>query len=142
MMQNRVSRIGDELDQAATDAKDAQAMIKQYQQKLAGIKQERDAILTDADKAAEERKKMILTEARSEAEAMKTRTAIEIDAQRHLVNDQIHHAIIDIAGETAGQLLMATADKAVQNRLFGEILAELENMNFAPKESGGVPCQI
>jgi F-type H+-transporting ATPase subunit b len=142
MMKNRAERIRDELDQAATDVKDAKVMITQYEQKLAGINQERDAILVEAGKAAEQRKKMILTEAETEAEAVRARVDIEIDAQKHLVNDQIHHAIIHVASDTARKILMAAVDKSEHDRLFGEILAELEDMTFAPKESGGVPCQI
>jgi F0F1-type ATP synthase membrane subunit b/b' len=86
---------------------------------------------------------MILAEAVIEAEHVKERAQLEIAAQKHLVNDQIHHAILTISGETAKKLLFASVDKPVQDRLFNEILAELEGIPFGQNEAvGGIPCQI
>jgi F-type H+-transporting ATPase subunit b len=144
MLEQRAERIRGELDQAADDTSSALSMIQQYRQKLAGVTQERTAILAEASKVAEERKKMMLLEAESEAAGVRARARVEIDAQQHLVNDQIHHAIVEISSETAKKLLLEAMDKAVQDRLFNEILAELEAMVFAPamESTRRTPCQI
>jgi F-type H+-transporting ATPase subunit b len=143
MLEQRAERIRGELDQAAAEAGNALSMIQQYEQKLAGVTQERTAILAEAGKVAEERKKTMLAEAASEAEGVRARAQLEINAQKHLVNDQIHHAIVAISGETAKKLLLAAVDKPVQDRLFNEILAELETMAFnSPETTRRAPCQI
>ena len=132
MLEMRSEKIRDEMAKAESDMAVAQELRAQYEQKIKGIELERNAILDEARKAANERRIQLLAEANAEVENIKHRAKIEVAMERELIRDQVSYAIVDIASDMAEKILKETIDKTAQEKLFDEALAELESSVFKP----------
>lgn len=105
-----------------------------YEQKVKEINFERDSILDEARKKAAERSKQMIAEVKAETDAMKSRAAQEIELERERAKDEIKDAIIDISSDIAVKFISNTMDRATQEKLFAEALAEIDSTVFRSSE--------
>ena len=87
MLAKRQAKIKDELDSAAKNKEDAEALRVQYEEKLKGIDKEAEEILSDARKRALENENRIIAQAKEEAASIMERARVE--AQLEKLNEQI-----------------------------------------------------
>ena len=97
-----------------------------YEQKLDEIDQERIKVLESANELASERSKQLLLNAEHTAAAERARAEAELQTERERVNEELRQHIIDVACVVAEKFVAHAIDPSVQDRLFDEAMAELE----------------
>ena len=129
-MQARSERIRMQFEQADLQEKTAQQLKAEYTQKLADIEKEREEILQAAKKLADENARRMIEGAKTEADAMRERAATEIEIERERVREEMRQAIIEVSAEMTAKLVAVSVDRQLQERLFAETMAELEEVTW------------
>lgn len=112
-------------EQAQTEAAEA---LQQYQQQLAGAREEAAKIREDARLQAQAIHDDMLAKARSETERIAAAGRAQLDAQRAQIVAELRadlgRTAVELAGKVVGESLQ---DEARQRRTVDRFLAELEN---------------
>lgn len=128
MLERRKARLEDAREAAEEEARKAQQARREYDEKLAGIEQERDDLLAQARKSAEQARDDLLAQARlqAEREVGNLKTAGERERREALkdLQEDIAAASLDIAGAVLAKLV----DSEVEAKLHAGLLAELDAM--------------
>lgn len=111
---------------AADEAKQsAEAMRSEYEQRLAGAKQEASEIVQNATATAARRSEQMLSEARAEAAALKTKADAEIEAQRKKAAGELKHDISSMALAIAGKVVEKELDDKTHKDLIDGFISEV-----------------
>jgi len=124
-MKARADRIEGQLRQAEEDMTKASALRVEYEQKMRDIERERNEILDEARKTAVENGRRIVAEAKVEADAVKERTAANVELEWERARDELRMAVIEISAVMAEKLVSVSVDEESQGRLFDETMSEL-----------------
>jgi F-type H+-transporting ATPase subunit b len=112
-------------EQAQNEAK---AALLQYQQQLAGAREEAAKIREDARAQAQAIKDDMLTSARAESERISTAGRAQLDSQRAQIVAELRSDLgrisVDLAGKVVGESLQ---DEAMRKRTVERFLADLES---------------
>ena len=126
ILRKRAERISGQVEQAALEMSKAIELKLEYEQKLQEVKKEQEVILENARRIATDSGRMILSEAKREADAIKARASANIEMERERVQEEMRLAIIDVSKAMAGMYLERVIDAGDQDRFFAEAMAELE----------------
>lgn len=127
---DRTERIHSQLKQAEDEKSAAGELRTQYEAKLKNIDIERDQILDAARKQATEKTKQMMDEARTEADVIRERAERNIAMEQERVKDEMRRSIIDISSAMAQKFVERAMDSETQDKLFAEVVAELEEADF------------
>ena len=133
---NRTERIRNQLRHAEEEQQSASALKTQYEAKLKDIEIERDTILEEARRVAAAHSKQVLEEAKQEADAIRERAMKNIEMEQERVKDEVRKSIIDISSIMAQRFVARTMDTETQDRLFTEVIMELEGADFDASRAG------
>ncbi len=125
MMQGRQDRIKNELDTAAADMKQAQALKEEYEAKLKDINKEAEEILGEARKKALANESKIVSEAKEEAARIIERAGVEAELEKNKAADEVKREMVVLASLLAGKVVNAAIDTTVQDTLIEETLKEM-----------------
>lgn len=125
MMNKRTDRIKGELEDAAKNQADAQALKEEYEAKLKEIDKEAEKILSDARKRALENENTIIQKAKEEAAAIIERAGTEAELEKQKAADDMKREMVVIASMMAGKVVKASIDTTVQESLINETLKEI-----------------
>jgi len=126
ILQARADRVEGEMKDAAMNKATAEELKTQYEQKVRDIEKERNEILDEARKLANEKRDKIVEAAKAEAQDVKDRASRDVAAELEQIKGTVHQAIIDISTDMAAKLIAAAIDKSAHEKLFSEALSELE----------------
>jgi len=126
-LHNRALRIRGELSNAKTQREEAAALKLEYEQKLRSIEQEKNGILDAARVTAVENAKVIVAEAKKDAEALMQRATANIELEWERANEGMKKSIVEISALMTEKYLKREMDRGVQDRLFAEAVTELES---------------
>jgi len=126
ILQARADRVEGEMKDAAMNKATAEELKTQYEQKVREIEKERNEILDEARKLANEKRDQIMEAAKAEAQDVKDRASRDVATELEQIKGTVHQAIIDISADMAAKLISATIDKTAHDRLFAEAMTELE----------------
>lgn len=129
-MQKRTNRIQKQMDDAEAAKARAEELIAEYKQKLSEIDREREEILEAARLRASEERKAIIAEAKQEALEQKQRVSESIAAQKERLKEEARLYIIEAASLMAEKYIAQTIDDQIQDKLFAEALAQLEEAQW------------
>lgn len=129
-MQKRTDRIQKQMDDAEAAKARAEELIAEYKQKLSEIDREREEILEAARLRAAEESKAIIAEAKQEALEQKQRVSESIAAQKERLKEEARLYIIEAASLMAEKYIAQTIDDQIQDKLFAEALAQLEEAQW------------
>jgi F-type H+-transporting ATPase subunit b len=135
MLQARADRVEGDMKNAATNKATAEELKTQYEQKVRDIEKERNEILDEARKLANEKRDQIMEAAKVEAQDVKDRARRDVATELEQIKSTVHQVIIDISADMAAKLISATIDKSTHEKLFSEALSELEATSAFNKES-------
>lgn len=113
---------------AEKDKAEALKLKSQYEQMMKDIEQEKYDILDAARKQAAERSREQMAEAKSEADAVKSRALKEIELEQERAKSEMKQAVIDISSSMASKFLVRNMDEAAHEQLYNETMAELEEI--------------
>ncbi|MGB3971654.1 MAG: ATP synthase F0 subunit B [Limnochordia bacterium] len=129
-LRKRSDGIQSKINEAETAAAKANELIAEYERKLKAIDQEREKILEEARVKAYEESKQMLAEARQEASEIKKRAMESMAEEKKRLKEEARLYIIEVAAEMAKKYLAEAIDDAVQERIFEETIAQLEEAQW------------
>lgn len=128
-LNQRENFIRDSLAQAKHEREAAEKMMADYKARIEKSHQEATSIVEEGRRDAEELRKRIQGEARSEAEAIIVRAKKDIELARDEAIKSLHDQSVMLATTVAGKLIKRELSAADHQALLNESLAELSKMN-------------
>lgn len=125
VLEKRKQKIAGELEQAATDKKEAAELRTEYEAKLKEISKEADRILEDARKKAKAKEAEIVGEAKAEAARIMERNGRELELEKKKAIDEMKQEVVNIASMMAGKVVAASINTTIQDTLIEETLKEM-----------------
>lgn len=125
MLVARKDKIKEELDGAASDLAQAQALKEEYEVKLKEIDKEAQEILSEARKKALSNENQIVSSAKEEAARILERARVEAELEKQKVADDVKKEMISIASVMAGKVVAGSINTEIQDSLIEETLKEI-----------------
>lgn len=125
LLQDRQSKIKNELDDAQNNMEQAARLREQYEAKLQDIDKEAEEILSDARRRALENENEIIANAREEASRIMERARNEAQLEKQKMADEVKREMIGIATMMAGKAVAASMSANIQDSLVDETLKEI-----------------
>ncbi|MCM1120175.1 MAG: F0F1 ATP synthase subunit B [bacterium] len=125
LLQDRQSKIRNELEDAQNNMEQAARLREQYEAKLQGIDKEAEEILSDARRRALENENEIIANAREEASRIMERARNEAQLEKQKMADEVKREMIGIATAMAGKAVAASMSPNIQDSLVNETLKEI-----------------
>jgi F-type H+-transporting ATPase subunit b len=124
-LQARESYILESLQKAKRERDEADARLKEYEDKLAQARTEVTALVEEGRRDAEVVKKKILEEALQEAEKERERTKREIQIATDTATKQLYTLAAHLATDMAGRIIRKELNVQDHERLIAESIQEL-----------------
>ena len=118
--------IEDSLDAAATTRAEAETLLEEYRERLAAAREQADAILARARKAAETSEKETLAKAEERREELLAQTKRDIEAETRRAIQDIRNEVADLTILATEKITRKTLTEADQRKLVEDTLAELD----------------
>ena len=122
VLEERTKKIQGELENAEVTRTDADHLLADYKQQLAGARDEANRIIEEARKTAEQVRRDLQAKAEAESQATVVRAQEEIRAERDRVFQELRQQVGEIAVELAGRVVGQTLDKGAHERLIDEYI--------------------
>jgi F-type H+-transporting ATPase subunit b len=128
VLEKREQDIADAHAEAERKAHEADGAREAYQSKLAAIEEERDHLLADARRRAEEAREEILEKARAEAEREVANLKRDWDRQRRDAMATLQDDIVALSLSFARRVVQELADEKVDAALMESLHRQLEEL--------------
>lgn len=125
VLEDRQARIAGDIETAQSDKESALALKSEYEEKLAQVDKEAEAILSDARKKALANENKIIQDAKEEANRIIERANTEAQLEKQKAADDIKKEIVSVASLMAGKIVAASIDAKVSDSLIDETLKEM-----------------
>ncbi len=125
MLQDRQSKIQNDISNAKKDKERAAAIKEEYEAKLKNVDKEIDTILSEARQKALNNEARIIDEAKREAARIIKHANEEAKLEKNRVMDEMKQEMITVASMMAAKVVAASIDTTVQNALLEETLKEI-----------------
>jgi F-type H+-transporting ATPase subunit b len=125
LLRRRQEKIQNNLDSAEKEKKDAEALKREYNGKLANAEKESEEILSESRKKALKKEAEIVDEAKEEAARILKRAEREAELEKNKVRDDVKTEMIQVAAAMAGKFVTASLDETKQDQLIAETLQEM-----------------
>lgn len=123
-LEGREHHIADNIAQAERNHAEAKQLLAQYEQRLAQATNEVREMLEEARRDAEKAKQAILAEAKSGAEAERTRALRDIESATDSAMETLAQRSAQLAVDLAGKILQSKLTPAEHSRLIEEAMAK------------------
>ena len=133
VLNNRKTKIKNDIESATKDKEDAAALKAEYDEKLKSIDKEREEILADARKKAQKREAEIIEEAQAEATRIMNRANQEIELEKAKVSDEMRKEIVRVATAMAAKIIEQQIDESKQDALIEDTLKEMGGSTWLSK---------
>jgi F-type H+-transporting ATPase subunit b len=117
MLQGRSDRIAKEIAEAEKARGDAEGRLGEVQARIANAENERQRILVEARQTAEALKQQIAARAADDAEAVKVRSAADIESSKQQAIADLHAEVAALAIGAAEAVIEANLDAGTQAEL-------------------------
>jgi F-type H+-transporting ATPase subunit b len=124
MLAERTARIQGEMERAETTRSEADRVLAEYRQQLAGAREESNHIIEEARKTADQLRRL-QAKAEQEAQATVARAQDEIRAERDRVFQELRAQVGDIAVELAGRVVGQSLDRGAHERLIDDYIDQV-----------------
>ena len=121
----RKEKISSQIDKTEADMAQAQAL-----KKLKNIESERTAILQEARTTALKNSQIIISDAKTEATAIKDRANLEIERAEEKAKDDIKKQIVQVSTLMSEKFVAAKMTEDEQNKLVDETISDLEEIEW------------
>ncbi|MBI3648297.1 MAG: F0F1 ATP synthase subunit B [Actinobacteria bacterium] len=125
MLAERTAKIQGEMEKAETTRLEADKVLAEYRQNLAGARDESNRIIEEARRTADQLRKDLQAKAEQEAQSTVARAQEEIRAERDRVFQELRTQVGEIAVELAGRVVGSSLDKGTHERLIDEYIDEV-----------------
>ena len=128
-LDDRAGKIHEDIDRAEGIRKDAETRLKEYMDKLNGLREEGQEIIAEARRDAEDLKAEILNTAREEAEAVKNRGIRDIQLAKDKALEDYHRQVTELAMSIAAQVLGRAVKPDEHEELIKEAVKGVRDLN-------------
>ena len=118
--------IEDSLETAAKTRAEAETLLEEYRERLSAAREQAEAILVRARKAAEKSEQETLAEAKRRREELMAQTKRDIEAETRRAIQDIRNEVADLTILATEKITRKTLTDADQRRLVEETLADLD----------------
>jgi F-type H+-transporting ATPase subunit b len=125
LLEERRQKIQGELERAEHTRTEADSILAEYRQQLAGAREESGRIIEEARNTAEQLRHDLEARAEEEAQATVTRAQEEIRAERDRVFQELRTQVGEIAVELAGRVVGESLDPSAHERLIDQYIDEV-----------------
>lgn len=132
MWNGRIERIANEVSEAESTRQQAEAKLREVEQRIADVDQERDRIRRDAEQTAASLTSQIAARAQAEAEEIRRRAAADADALRAQAGADLQAEIAKAAVEAAEAIVARSLDTATQRQLVESYIAQVGSNGGRP----------
>ncbi|MGN1318385.1 MAG: F0F1 ATP synthase subunit B [Lachnospirales bacterium] len=126
----RKEKIANQIDTAEQKLADADKLKSEYEAKLKNIEEEKRSILDKARAAANKNSQEIISEAKSEAENIRNRAALDIQREQEKAKDEIKNQIVEISSLISGKFISANMTDEEKNKLIDDTISDLEGVEW------------
>jgi len=124
-MDNRAKGIEDAMNEAVNKGKEAEAILAEYQKKLDNIKEERNEIIRDASKRAEQRGDEIVKKAQEEAQKIVEKANNDIVRERQKAMNEMKDQMAALVIMAASKVIEKELNVDVHQRMIKEFIDEV-----------------
>ncbi len=125
VLEDRQTKIQNDLASAANDRDEAAKLKAEYDEKIKNADAEAGDILAAARKKAVKNEENIIADAKEEASRIISRANQEAELEKSRVKDEVKQEIIGVATAMAGKLVETSLDDAGQAQLIDDTLKEM-----------------
>lgn len=129
-LRKRSETIQGGIEDAETTMARANELITSYEAKIEEIDQERVRILEETQLKAKKDHKIILDEARQEAEAIKKRAMESVAQDKLRFHEEMRLHVIDLSAYMAEKYITEKMDDDAQDRYFNQVIGHLEETTW------------
>ena len=122
MMEDRKNKIAGDLEAAEKAKASAEAIQKEYEEKLAAAKQEAAAIIENAQKAAQALQDKAVADTKAEQERIIADAKAAIASDKKAAMDDVRAQVVDLAMAAAGKIIGQKLGTDEDKKLAGEIV--------------------
>jgi F0F1-type ATP synthase membrane subunit b/b' len=126
MVRDRHDSIAKNLDEAAKLRAEAEAQLKQYEAKIAGIDAEIDTLLKQIHKEAEQEKARIIAAAEADAKRLRAEAERQIAAEIDRARRELRRGVIEAAVAAADEALKKNIAADDQRKMAERYVSEVE----------------
>jgi len=126
MLKEREDKIAQNIKAAEDDEIKAKAVLKEYQERLAGARIQAQEIVDKAEKRAQEEYDARVLETKKEIEQMRKHAELEICRERERAVAQLKDEVVALSVAAAGKIIGANLDAAGNEKLVGEFIQQLD----------------
>lgn len=124
-MENRTKGIENAIEEADAKNKEAEELRVQYEGKLTNIKEERNEIIREATKRAEERSNEIIKAAEVEAQKIKEKGRQEVERERQKAVNELKDQISTLAIMAASKVIEEELNQQTHEKMIQEFIKEV-----------------
>ncbi len=124
-MDTRTKGIEDAMNEAVNKGKDAESILASYQQKLDNIKEERNEIIRDASKRAEQRGDEIVKKAQEEAQKIVEKANNDIQRERQKAINEMKDQMAALVILAASKVIEKELNVDVHQKMIKEFIDEV-----------------
>jgi F-type H+-transporting ATPase subunit b len=125
VIDERESRIRNDVESAEKAAAEAKEALAQHQEMLRGAGREREEILAKALKEAEAARNELVEKARTDAETIVTRAREQIERDKDQAIAEVRGQVADIAVEAAAKIVKSSLSPEAQKKLVDDYITSL-----------------
>jgi F-type H+-transporting ATPase subunit b len=137
VLDERRQKIQGEMEQAEQTRTEADKILADYREQLAGARDESNRIIEEARQTADQLRRDLQGKAEEEAKATVARAQDEIRAERDRVFQELRTQVGEVAVELAGRVVGAELDKKAHERLIDEYIDEVASSGGSNDGAGG-----
>ena len=131
VLAERQKKIEDSFCEAEEKSREADAARQEYEERIAGIEEERDRMLAEARERAEKARHDLVAKARAEAEREVGNLKRDWERQRRDALKVLENDIVAAGLDLAGRVLAQLADADVEAKLHEQLLAQLAELQVS-----------
>lgn len=124
-LQDREAKIQNDLENAEKSAKQAQATLDEYKQRMSGAENEVRQLLDKARTDAHAISARLKEQAQADIDQMRSRAEANITTAKEQALGEIYAQVATLSTEVAGRILQRQIDAPAQQQLVDEILEQL-----------------
>lgn len=136
ILEERRKRIQGDLEKAEQARHEADDLLKQYRENLAGAREESNQIIEEARRTAESMRQEMTKRAEEEYQQIVSRAQDEIRAERDRVFNELKSQVGDLSLALAGRVVGESLDRDRHLRLIDDYIRELGALQPAAAGNG------
>ena len=125
LLEERRQQIQGEIERAEATRGEADHLLADYREQLAGARDEANRIIEEGRRTADQLRRDLQTKAEEEASATVARAQDEIRAERDRVFEDLRAQIGDIAVELAARVVNQSLDKQAHEKLIDDYIEQV-----------------